>query len=363
MLFWGSIRTTLKFLISTFDRIAENDDSWSKAISALAVLLDEAKAHVGPEPSEELLGNLQVNHPSPSKNNLTDILVLAESYFSTSVDAVVKQVRQGWIDFVRKELASKSSSLFKYISKQDKQFLNVNFAAAGGADRNPTKFLAEQSANWAGFWAPLHQDVGMAEQEHTHIHVLLAGLRAHAMSMPPDPHITPAKFNQSLKGYHKDTRGSDNWTSTELKALPDFSKSSISDALQLAHHTVVQPHQHLVNLNSCLGKPGNGIRTVCKTPMLYRVSCRLDQSIRDWESNTLQAYDSAKKSSSAALSALSRNFAAEVAMWTGKVSSGVFNDFHIFFDSVDLPTQVNFPARELATTLQQHLAPRVIPVL
>ena len=81
------------------------------------------------------------------------------------------------------------------------------------------------------------------------------------------------------------------------------------------------------------------------------------------EEANIQPFDSATKGSSAAHSALFRNFAAEVAMWLGRQSAGVLNDYHNFFDAIDIPTLVskaiesNFPARELAIALQQHLAP------
>ena len=122
-----------------------------------------------------------------------------------------------------------------------------------------------------------------------------------------------------------------------------------------------------MSLNPCLGKPAGGLRTICKTPMLYRMQCRTDQTIKEWELRNLQPYDSACKNSSSA-KALLRNLTAEVAMWLGKFSAGVFNDYHKFFDTIDIPTlvsqavQTGFPARQLALALQQHTAPRIIQV-
>ena len=48
---------------------------------------------------------------------------------------------------------------------------------------------------------------------------------------------------------------------------------------------------------------GGDCRTVCKTPMLYRMACRADNTVRQWEDNNLQSYDSATKGSSALLAA------------------------------------------------------------
>ena len=219
---------------------------------------------------------------------------------------------------------------------------------------------------WTKFWAPGTPDE--EEVEHDNIHTLLTGLRQHALLEPPDPPVTPSCYNSALKVYRNDTKGSDNWTSSELKALPDHSKSELSNALNNAHLNIAQPHQHLIGLHSCLGKPSNDIRTICKTPMLYRMMCRIDRSIKNWEKLHAQSYDSANAGSSAARSALFRNLSSEIAMWLGKPSAAVFNDYHKFFDTIDIPTLVSqaihtqSPMRELAFAIQQHLAPRVIQV-
>jgi hypothetical protein len=68
-------------------------------------------------------------------------------------------------------------------------------------------------------------------------------------------------------------------------------------------------------MNPCLGKPSGGVRTICKTAMLYRIMCRIDQTIKEWELNNKQDYDSAGKGSSALGSALFRNLYAEVSYW------------------------------------------------
>ena len=100
--------------------------------------------------------------------------------------------------------------------------------------------------------------------------------------------------------------------------------------------------------------------------MLYRMNCRCDFSAKHWEKLNLQPYDSACKGSSATTSALIRNLQAEVAHWLGQQSAAVFNDYHNFFDSVDIDRLIyeailtEFPPVELSLALQQHLAPRII---
>ena len=318
------------------------------------------------EPDEGMLALFTITSFPIPDSVLRNIYENANILFSLFADRVLKKARQGWVDHVRKELSSRGGTLFKYISKQDKHFLNVDIASKGGISRDPDRFLQDQVCTWTKFWSPGIKEV--EEAEHENLHILLTGLRDHALLEPVDPPLTPIVFGNALKGYRKDTKGSDNWKSSELNSLPDYSKSEIADALNLAQVNIAQLHQHLICLNSCLGKPNKDIRTVCKTPMLYRMMCRTNQSIKDWETQHTQHYDSTQVGSSASMSALFRNLCAEVAMWTGKHSAGVFNDYHKFFDTIDIPTlvsnavQSSFSIHELAISLQQHLAPRVIQV-
>ena len=105
-----------------------------------------------------------------------------------------------------------------------------------------------------------------------------------------------------------------------------------------------------------------------RTPMLYCMGCRCDSSISTWEIGNLQSYDSARKGSSSLDSALLRNMQAEIAHFLKHHSAAVFNDYHTFFDSIDIQKlileamETGFPLAELALALQQHLAPRVIQV-
>ena len=158
----------------------------------------------------------------------------------------------------------------------------------------------------------------------------------------------------------------DSWVPKELKSLPPVAKGSITDALQLSIDQVAQPLQNLTNLHPALGKPQGGHRTICKTPMLYRMALRADNEVREWECNNLEPFDSAAIGSSALLSALWRNLQSEIAAWLGIHSGSIYNDYDKFFDRIDVLTlltnaiKCGFPTVQLAFSLQQHLAPRLI---
>ena len=100
--------------------------------------------------------------------------------------------------------------------------------------------------------------------------------------------------------------------------------------------------------------------------MMYRILCRCDNEIAEWETSNRQTYDSAGKNSSALASALLRNAQAEIAAWIHNKTVAIFNDYETCFDTIDIPTLLvesiftEFPPIQMSMALQQHLAPRVI---
>ena len=156
------------------------------------------------------------------------------------------------------------------------------------------------------------------------------------------------------------------WHPAELRGLPLIARQDIADKINLAFQTLAWPHQSIVSLNPCLGKPNGGVRTICKTPMLYRMSLRGLKGVPKWERMFTQAYDKAKRGSSCLLAALAKGLRAEVAHWRKRVPLSVFNDIEKFFDTIDIELllreaiELDFPPDILILALQQHLAPRII---
>ena len=93
-------------------------------------------------------------------------------------------------------------------------------------------------------------------------------------------------------------------------------KQYVAHCIQSSLQAVSMPYQLLCPLNALLGKPNNKCRTVCKTPVLYRMTLRANQSVRAWELANIQPYDKATVGSSALLAALKRNLQAELAFFS-----------------------------------------------
>ncbi len=168
--------------------------------------------------------------------------------------------------------------------------------------------------------------------------------------------------------YKKNSLGVDSTSPVELLQCPPIAKQSLCKSYSKSLENFVVPHQQLITLNSALGKPGGGNRTVALTPMWYRGFCRNAESVSDWALVNTPSFDKAGKGKSAIVAAALRNLRAEFHNVLGYVVVGAFNDIEKFFDSIKLEslfhatTQHSFPKGVLVIALAQHTAPRVIKI-
>ena len=130
---------------------------------------------------------------------------------------------------------------------------------------------------WLSLWHPTdHPDTLQAVQE------ALQQARMLALNSPcHSPVIEFDKYIHTLKRYHKDSKGVDSWTCSILTQLPETCLRDFWGATNLAYSKAANPHQSLVSLNPLLGKPNGGTRTICLTPMLYRMGCRAESQKKE----------------------------------------------------------------------------------
>ena len=93
---------------------------------------------------------------------------------------------------------------------------------------------------------------------------------------------TPIKYgieelDLALAGYKKDTPGSDVWKPSEFRKLQTISRQFSANVIGKSLNAAVVPHQNLCSLNALLGKPNGTCRTVCETPVLYRMALRTNK--------------------------------------------------------------------------------------
>ena len=261
--------------------------------------------------------------------------------------------------YVRQECAKGGGKLFQWISREEKAFLSIDLSKFQKGRIDPDAFVNKQASEWKQFWAPLKVDPNKVALLLNKIREFLVDGCDRSILLEFD------SFVKSVKTYKKNTRGSDNWGPKEIASLPEIACKPISNAENVALSNFVVPHQQLLNLNAVLGKP-KGVRTVSKTPVLYRMWARSEDNIPKWEKHNAGSFDSAVKGWSATRAATLRSLIAEVAQALGIHAGCALNDFHKFFDSIEVEKllekalECDFPLPELLILMYQHLAPRVI---
>jgi len=275
------------------------------------------------------------------RNDTDSILSKLTRYLTQ--EAAHASMRQ-WAAYVKACISKGGSKLFDYISKEDKLYLSVLTDTAGTYRHSPNAFLEQQAQFWEQKW----------HKATKHLNEDIKALLLTILQKASDDITTYRSFltqdlEQGLYGYPKDTKGIDNWTATELRGLPKEAKDAISYAINQTYQLTAQPIQNLINLNPILGKPSSGTRTICKTPMLYRISLRARKEVADWEHYMTADFDTSGKGKSALVAAAYRGLEAEVYKYTEEQVIGVCHDFDKFFDSIDIPVllnkaiDVNFP--------------------
>ena len=331
-------------------------------VDSIALLLPNIHLHVeflSTESADLCLGVLSLATEDIIYYNCKVLLDICTSALCQCLHKVASLAATSWRKFVKEQLYKGGGILFRFISKEDKLFMRVDPSSS------PNVFLSNQVEFWAKFWAVDSNQIQV-------LAALLDEFRQNTFHSCDITRFTVETLDKGLKGYTKGSLGGDLWHPSELKGIPPLAREEIASQIDFAFQSLAWPHQSIVSLNPCLGKPNGGCRTICKTPMLYRMALRglkfEEPSWDKWERMFTQSYDKAKRGSSCLLTALAKGLRAEVGHWCKKVPLGVFNDIEKFFDSLDIEQllheaiQLEFPPDILTMALQQHLAPRIIQV-
>lgn len=266
-----------------------------------------------------------------------------------------------WKVYVDECLKKGGGRMFHNIAIEDKAYLSVANEHLGTYRHSPKQHLEHQANTWSSRW---HRASDIINKGIKHMLRTIVNLAKRGTEI--DNTFDTDKYDKGLKGYKKNTRGIDTWTSTELSSLPKEGKVLMADGMEKPLKKMAQPIQNLINLNAMLGKPSEATRTVCKTPMLYRITLRSRNNVAEWEDEETGDFDTPGKGKSALIAAAYRGLQAEIYKYTDEQVIGVFHDFEKIFDTIDLEILMqktiehNFPIVDLAYTMQQHTAPRII---
>ena len=316
-----------------------------KYISELTELIVHVEDHLPSELSTVVLDNLRtidaaINNPKAARLNAQ----LAKNHF---LGIKVNESSKFWSDYVRRELAQQGGKLFKWISNEEKQFLSVNLSAMMPHSISLNKFVQDQANTWSKLWFPSERSSGSTAQAFTDLWHKAREIR-NRENKPLKEYFDDKVFYDSITKYKKNSLGSDLWSAKgDLANLPFIALGEISDALKDQAKSCVVPHQLLLNFNAILGKK-DGCRTISKTPMLWRMFCKCDTQVRQWEENQAGPFDKAVKGSSALSAALLRNLLAEIAVLLDYFAGGLFNDYMIFLTLLNLPPLLTGPPRSIS---------------
>jgi len=287
---------------------------------------------------------------------LLDLEVVAHNFQLHSLDQKNYEGSKSWKG-LNQQFDSTSAILCKWIAKEEKAFLSVDLKQHPAAGFDPHSFLLGELQKWTPFWQ-------QPNVSHT-LGLALQHLREHVAAELEPQLIEPLALRKSANSYKKNSLGGDAWGPKEVANLPDVSLAGLTDALNVSKKLATVAHQNRFNLHPLLGKK-IGFRTVCKTPMLYRLDSRTDTTVMDWEINNSGSFDSCVPGASALDAAILRNAQAEAASLTGQCVAAIFNDYHTFFDTIDVEQLLSrsiladFPLPVLNIAAQQHCAPRAL---
>ena len=210
-------------------------------------------------------------------------------------------------------------------------------------------------------WAPQGKD------KHV-VSIIMSAIRNYALEQSEHEICNNKMLHGFVTEYKTNPLGVDCWGNTELRHLPDIASGASADAIQQSLRTVAWPHQLLISINACLGKPGkpNADSRIIRKKKIYRATVSNRNNVKQWSIDSKDSFDSSAKGGSALYAALYRNLFAEIAHWLGEAPIAIFNDYYKFFDTIDIKillqkcNEHDFPLIDSAILLQQHLAPRVI---
>ena len=252
-------------------------------------------------------------------NNLNALVSRTAVLKRMAISNLVAESQKGWKAFVKEQLAKGGGELFKYVTKESKEFLNVSLEDLPGTSLDPNRLLNTEFDQWAKFWGCPRVQM----EESVAVGINLRQFHRYALGeLSEPPGFNQQALDKALDKYKKLwSRGSDNWGSPELLSLPPVAKAAICDAVEQQAEQISMPIQHMLNLTPLLGKI-KGRRTICKTPMLYRALCRHIDTIDKWDISNEYIHDTAQKGSSAQLAALMLNLDAEIAITLGFSTGG-----------------------------------------
>lgn len=148
---------------------------------------------------------------------------------------------------------------------------------SSGNSSSPQDVLQSQLDSLKPRWCPPGKD-GIYQCISNDLRVF----RKDALARHPKFHLTLPSKSKAVSTYRKDAPGPDDLGRKEFGDMPGAAKAPIEKALGNPLQTFDAPHQLLLNMNHCVGKPKGDCRTISETPILHRLFMRANADVREW---------------------------------------------------------------------------------
>ena len=263
------------------------------------------------------------------------------------------------------QLSKGAGVIHKYTNRQNTSYMDINLFDRSVYSNTPAQAMESKRNLWGNKWSLNPSDKVVTACKLFALCSLACDDDSNICNM------SGQSLHDSAASYRNTSFGSDMWSAQEVAHVPILLLESLATALRTSFNSCCAAYQMLCNLQGCLGKPGDGHRTITKSPILYRLTCREGNhrdTIRQWEDSICLANDSAKKGSSAKKACLKRSFFSELFCLCGIDTGANLFDFEKFFDTVNLPMLLDllnkkqYPLKHLCFAIQQHCAPRRLQV-
>jgi hypothetical protein len=293
----------------------------------------------------------------------------ATAFISTLQRRHTTRIREGFTDWIRKNLTENVGALHKWTKGAEDPSARADVLfdpVSRTLDTNPNNVLEARTSEWGKIW---HCDDAEAKTR-TIMAIEEARMKALAATDETISPVTGSDIREAAKSFPSKTSiGLDTWGFTEIAQAEDSDLDKLAHIITSMQREIAPPRQCLGQLLTLLGKKGGGHRTVCTMPTLIRITTRLDAlNDRQWNMNHSHEDDSAKPETSCLWAAEERLVEQEVLFLSGVHIVMVLWDVAKFYDSLqydDLAQsceEQEYGYKRSALTFVVHASPRVLKI-
>ena len=213
---WGEICSKLEWYIQARNNSGLSTDTLLNNLGDCLQKLLEVCIHRWPDGcSLDKIAALTIstyNVESLNEMNMAQLDLMhesAEEVFNRHLADLIAEKMHSWNTFVKTELQRGGGLLFKFIFKEEKDFMRVDLEKLGGDEFNPTNILNKQIDFWSKYWSPKGEN-GLETKKRCSEFMEI--YRDFALPEAAKYSFTRQDFLNGLRGFNRSSRGADFFT-------------------------------------------------------------------------------------------------------------------------------------------------------